>query len=125
MTDGFDRDELERRTKQLALRCIRLADALPWQKPAGRPMGQQLIRASTSVAANYRAARRARSDREFLAKLSIVVEEADETAFWIEMIVDAALIEEHRVADLRAEAERLMRLFAKSRKSLRDKLGNG
>jgi four helix bundle protein len=77
--------ELEMRTKRFALRVIRLAAALPLAGPAG-VIGGQLLRAGTSVGANHRAARRARSKREFTARLGVVLEEADESAYWLELL---------------------------------------
>lgn len=112
-----DRDEIERRTRRLALRCIRVAEALPRRRLASRPIGQQLIRCATSVAANYRAARRARSRAEFSSKISIVVEEADETAMWLELVAEAGLIDADDLAPLLDEARSLTRLFAKTRRT--------
>jgi four helix bundle protein len=109
-------DELEARARAFGLRVIRLVDALP-NSVAGRAMGNQLIRSGTSVAANYRAARRARSSREFSSKLGIVVEEADESEFWLGLIVDSDLLVRQRVEPLRREAEELMRIFASSRRT--------
>lgn len=83
-------DELKRRTKQFAFRIIRLVDSLPSTLPA-RTISGQLIRSATSVPANYRAACRARSNADFIAKLGIVEEETDESVFWIEMLVDAEI----------------------------------
>jgi four helix bundle protein len=113
-----DRDELQERTKQFALRTIRLVDALP-RTIAGREIGRQLIRSSTSASANYRASRRARSRKEFVAKLGIVVEEADESAHWLELIIDAEMLSATRVEPLRKEAEELTRIFATARRTAR------
>jgi len=76
----MNRDELKKRTKEIALRIIKLVNALP-NNPAGRVIGNQLLRAGTSVGANYRAACRAKSKSDFIYKISIVEEEADESAF--------------------------------------------
>jgi|ERR1700732_3353737 four helix bundle protein len=78
-------------------------------------IGNQLLRSGTSVAANYRAVCRARSRPEFLAKLAIVIEEADETAFWLELLVDAGLIPERKLKDLSSEAYQLVATFNASR----------
>ena len=86
-------EELKDRTKKFALRIIRVIRSLP-TGPEGRIIGHQLLRSGMSVAANYRAVCRARSRPEFLAKLSIVIEEADESAFWLELPVDAELVPE-------------------------------
>ncbi|MEM8496160.1 MAG: four helix bundle protein [Planctomycetota bacterium] len=109
-------DELEQRTKSFAVRVVKLVDALP-KSAAGRTFGNQLIRSASSVAANYRATRRGRSGKEFLAKLSIVVEEADESAFWLEMIIETKLMTKTKVAPLLQEADELTRIFAASRKT--------
>jgi four helix bundle protein len=113
-------DELEKRSKDFALRVVKLVDALP-QSAAGRTFGNQLIRSASSVAANYRAARRGRSGKEFVAKLSIVAEESDESAFWLEMIIDAELLPAAKAEALLQEANELMRIFAASRKTAANK----
>ena len=87
-----ERDLIER-TKQFALRVIKLVGVLP-RTIEGRAIASQLMRSGTSVAANYRAACRARSKAEFIAKLGTVEEEADESAFWLELIIDAGLLSE-------------------------------
>ena len=109
-------DELSQRTKAFSLRVVKLVEALP-KHAVGRHFSDQVLRSSSSVAANYRAARRARSKKEFIAKISIVTEEADESAFWLEMIRDAELIKPTRIKPLHEEAEALTRLFAKSRRT--------
>jgi four helix bundle protein len=83
-------DNLKDRTKKFALRVIKLVDSLP-KTLAARTIGGQLIRSGTSVPANYRAACRARSNADFIAKMGIVEEETDESAFWIEFLVDAGI----------------------------------
>ena len=83
-------DELKARTKQFALRVIRLVDALPTDVK-GRAIANQIIRSATSVAANYRAACHTRSRAEFVAKIGVVEEEADETTFWLELIIDSGI----------------------------------
>lgn len=109
-------DELRNRTKQFALRNMRLYHALP-RFSAAEIVGKQLVRSATSVAANYRAACRARSHAEFLAKLCIVVEEADETLFWLEMLVESGSIPEHRIGALLKEAEELLAIVSSARKT--------
>ena len=106
-------DELKKRTKAFALRVAKLTSALP-NTYLGRHVGGQLTRSSTSVPANYRAACRARSKAEFLAKMGIVEEEADESVFWIEFAVEAALIRFDRVADLLDEGKQLVAIFVAS-----------
>ena len=84
-------DELKKRTKQFGLRVIQLVESLPKTKTA-TTIGNQLLRCGTSVGANYRAACRGRSRAEFIAKLGIVEEEADESAYWLEMLVEAKVL---------------------------------
>jgi len=112
--------DLKARTKQFALRVMKLIDALP-RTIQGRAIANQLILSATSVAANYRAACRARSRAEFAATIGIVEEEADETAFWLELIIDSALVTEAKIRPLLAEAGELVAIMAASRKSA---LGN-
>lgn len=112
--------DLKARTKQFALRVMKLVDAVP-RTIQGRAIANQIIRSATSVAANYRAACRARSRAEFIAKLGIVEEEADETAFWLELIIESGLLTEARIHPLLTEAGELVAIMAASRKSA---LGN-
>src|SRR5438094_8090823 len=95
--------DLRERTKAFALAIVRLVDALPRSRAAD-VIGHQLLRAGTSVAANYRSARRARSRKEFLAKMGIVEEESDESSFWLELLPEAGLASLGRASDLRDEA---------------------
>ena len=110
--------EMLQRTKSFALRIMKLVDALP-RTAAGRAIGNQLIRSGTSVPANYRAACRGRSKAEFIAKLGIVEEEADESAFWMELIMDGRLLKEHRVRTLYQEAGEITAIVSASRKTAR------
>src|SRR5438445_2583662 len=112
--------DLKARTKKFALRVMKSVDALP-PTIQGRAIANQIIRSATSVAANYRAACRARSRAEFIAKLGVVEEEADETALWLELTIDSALLTEARVHPLLTEAGELVPIMAASRKST---LGN-
>ena len=107
-------DDLKKRTKQFALRILKLVAALP-NTVEGRAIAGQLVRAGTSVAANYRAACRGRSKAEFIAKLGTVEEEADESAFWMELITEGGLLPSHKVESLLAEAVELRKIMAKSR----------
>jgi four helix bundle protein len=109
-------DELKARTKEFALRVIRLVDSLP-NSVKGRAIANQIMRSATSVAANYRAACRARSRAEFIAKIGVVEEEADETAFWLELIVDSSIQTEKQIGPLREEANEIVAIMAASRKS--------
>jgi four helix bundle protein len=114
----MDNKELKNRTKQFALRCIKLSDVLP-DTYLGRHLKGQIIRSSTSVAANYRAACLAQSKAGFIAKLSIVVEEIDETLFWLEIITDEQLLLKPRVEPLMGEANELAAIFISARKTAR------
>jgi four helix bundle protein len=107
-------DDLKKRTKQFALRILKLVAALP-HTVQGRAIGNQLVRAGTSVAANYRAACRGRSKAEFIAKLGTVEEEADESAFWMELIIEGELLKAQKVEPLLAEAVELRKIMASSR----------
>ena len=112
----MDKDELKRRTKQFALRVMKLVGALP-NSVEGRAIGNQLMRSGTSVGANYRAACRARSKAEFISKLGIALEEADESAFWMELIIESELLKRNLVEPLLQEADELTAILAASRKS--------
>jgi four helix bundle protein len=103
-------EALKDRTKQFALRIIKVIRSLP-SGSEGRIIGNQLLRSGTSVAANYRAVCRARSRPEFLAKMAIVIEEADESAFWLELLVDAGLVPERKLKELKSEANQLIAIF--------------
>src|SRR5262249_47947769 len=108
--------DLKARTKSFAIRVMKLVDTLP-RTIQGRAIANQIIRSATSVAANYRAACRARSRAEFIAKIGVVEEEADETSFWLELIVDSAMLTEARIRPLLTEAGELVAIMAASRKS--------
>jgi len=105
--------ELKQRTKQFAIRIVNLFRALP-RSPDAQTLGKQVLRSGTSVAANYRAVCRARSRAEFIAKLGIVVEEADETVFWLELLGETGIIRQQRTKDLLAEANELVAIFGES-----------
>lgn len=107
-------EDLQRRTKQFALRVIRLCEHLP-SRPAARVIGNQLLRSGTSVGANYRAARRARSNAEFASKIGIVLEEADESVYWLELLVEGGIVPLKKLNLLLREAEELVAIFAASR----------
>jgi four helix bundle protein len=108
--------ELLQRTKQFALRIFKLVGVLP-QTIQGRAVAAQLIRSGTSVAANYRAACRARSKPEFIAKLGVVEEEADESAFWLELIIETGLLSAAKVTPLLTEAGEIVAMMASSKKT--------
>jgi four helix bundle protein len=105
--------ELQDRTKMFAVGIIHAFTALP-KRDADRIIGRQFRRSGTSVAANYRSASRARSKAEFIAKLGVVVEEADETLFWLELLVDSGLVRPEVVETLRIECNELVRIFSSS-----------
>ena len=115
--------DLQARTKTFALRIIRMFRSLPKTEEA-RILGRQLLRSGTSVAANYRAVCRARSKPEFTAKLGVVVEEADETVFWLELLVESGVVSEERLRGLMKEANELLAIFAASRQTARKKSEN-
>jgi four helix bundle protein len=116
-------EDLRQRTKEFALRIIKLFRALPKTEEA-RILGRQVLRSGTAVAANYRSACRARSRADFISKIGITVEEADETAFWLELIVGASIIKRSKLESLLAEANELVRIFQASRTTARRGMGN-
>ena len=111
MTDFVD--EMKKRTKQFALRVIRVVQSLENDKVAN-VLGTQLLRSGTSVGANYRAACRARSSAEFRAKLGIVEEECDESSYWMELLVEAGLVAEKRLSELLQEADEILAVVVTS-----------
>ena len=108
--------ELKERTKQFAIRVVRLFRSLPKTEEA-RIIGKQALRSGTSVAANYRAVCRARSKAEFIARIGIVVEEADEAVFWLELLVETAIVSQARMNELLAEANELLAIFGASQRT--------
>ncbi|MEO8231328.1 MAG: four helix bundle protein [Ignavibacteriota bacterium] len=116
----MNKEDLKKRTKDFAHRCVKLALSLP-NTILGRHLQGQLIRSSTSVAANYRAACIAQSKASFTAKLSIVIEEVDESLFWLEFILEENLIPKNRIESLLKEASELTAIFIASRKTIQMK----
>jgi four helix bundle protein len=112
----MDKRELQDRTKQFALRVLNLVDALP-RSAGSRAISMQLVRAATSVGANYRSACRARSRAEFAAKLGVALEEADESLYWLELVRDSKLLPENKLSLLLKEADELTAILASGRKS--------
>jgi four helix bundle protein len=110
-------EQFRKRTKRLALDIIKLASPLKYSDALGI-IRKQLFRASTSVASNFRAVCRGRSERERFAKLCIVVEEADETIFWLEMLVDGEFIASELVAAIEKEAMEILKVMAAYKKRL-------
>jgi four helix bundle protein len=116
----YPAEELKNRSKQFAIRIVKLFRSLP-RTEAARIMGKQVLRAGTSVAANYRAVCRSRSKAEFIAKIGVVVEEADETAFWLELLVETEIVRVSRMRSLMSEANELLAIFAASQYTARSK----
>jgi four helix bundle protein len=110
----MDEDLMKRRTKKFGLPVIKLVESLP-KNITGRAIGGQLVGAGTSVGANYRAACRSRSKAEFIARLGVVEEEADESSFWMEMIVESGLVAAKLVESLLAEANEIVAMMTSSR----------
>jgi len=108
-----DFEHLQSRTKRFALRIIGLYRSLPKSEEA-RILGKQLLRSGTSIGANYRAACRARSRAEFVAKLGIVLEEADESLFWLDLMQEAGVFPEAKLRDIVHEAKELVSIFVAS-----------
>ncbi|HYH87278.1 MAG TPA: four helix bundle protein [Pyrinomonadaceae bacterium] len=114
----MEASEMKERTKAFALRIIRLVEALPQTRTAN-VIGKQLLRCGTSVGANYRASCRAKSQADFVAKMGIVEEEADETIYWVEILVEAGQVKKERVADLLDEANQLVAIVVSSIRTAR------
>ena len=115
--------DLKRRTKAFALRILKLVDALP-KTTAGRALASQIVRSGTSVAANYRAACRARSTADFIAKMGIVEEEADETLFWLELLEESELVTAAKLTAIKQEANELIAITVASIKTARRNRGS-
>ena len=115
----MNKDELKARTKSFALRVMTMIDHLP-KNTQSRVIADQVMRSATSVAANYRAACRSRSRAEFVAKLGTVLEEVDETAFWLELIVDAGILPPKRVESLITEADELAAILFSAQRTARN-----
>ncbi len=109
-------EDLKARTKAFALRVMKCVVALP-SGPVAWVLGKQLLRCGTSVGANYRAACGGRSRAEFVAKLEIVIEEADECCYWLELVIDGELLPRPQVEPLLAEANELTAIMVASRKT--------
>lgn len=116
---GTRNAELKQRTFDFAMRVVRLVEALP-RTGTAQVIGRQLLRAGTSVGANYRAAKRARSRAEFVAKLGIAEEECDESVYWIELLVALGVVKEARAVELLQEANELVAILVTSIKTARE-----
>jgi four helix bundle protein len=116
----MNQQEFKNRTKQLAIRTIKVVESLP-KTTTAQVIGKQILRSSTSVGANYRAACRAKSTPDMLYKLAIVEEEADETSYWLELLVEAKIIPEVRLKNLMSEVDEITAMIVSSIKTLRQK----
>jgi len=114
----MDAEELKKRTKQFGLRIIKLIENLPPSK-AANVIGNQLLRSGTSAGANYRAACRARSKPDFISKASISIEEADESLYWLEILVEAEIIPKEKLTALMKEADEIVAILTASAKTAR------
>ena len=110
------KDELKQRSKKFALRVMRMADTLP-KKTSAEVVGKQLLRSATSVAANYKAACRARSQADFISKITIVEEEADESMLWLELLIESGIVKKELLEDLLNEANELTAIFTATGKT--------
>ena len=110
--------ELKDRTKAFAIRIVKMFRSLPRETDA-QVIGKQVLRSGTSVGADYRAACRARSHAEFLAKIGVVVEEADETVYWLELLAETQSIKPDRLDQIRSEAEQLTAIFTAAKETAR------
>jgi four helix bundle protein len=116
----MNEQQFKNRTKQLGVRIIRMVDALPQSRSAD-VIGRQMLRSATSVGANYRAACRAKSPADMLNKLKIVEEEADETLFWQELLIESDLVPQARLAELMIETDEILAMTIASIKTLRSR----
>ena len=124
MNNGADSGDLRPRTKAYTLCIIRLVESLPHDRTAD-VIGKQLLRSATSVGANYRAACRSRSPADFVAKMGIVEEEADESLYWMELLVESGLIPQQRLTDLMEEGNQLVAITVASIKTARLRIQRG
>jgi four helix bundle protein len=116
----MNEQQFKARTRQFALRVIRLTESLPSTRTAD-VIGKQLLRAATSVGANYRAACRGKSTADVIAKLSIVEEEANECLYWMELLIDAEIVPQLKIANLMIECNEILAMIVASIKTLRAK----
>ena len=114
----MNQDDFKKRTKAFALRIIRLAESLP-DTPTARAIRNQIIRSGPAVGANYRAACRAKSKPDFISKMGTVEEEADETIYWMELLIEAGIVKRSRISDLLDEADEILSIVVTSIKTAR------
>ena len=117
----MDSNELKNRTKKYSIAILDLVEMLP-NTISRRAVSNQIVRSGTSVGANYRAVCRARSDREFIAKMSIVIEESDETLFWLEIILQKEWVNKSQVDGIWKEGNELTAIFVSSMKTIKDRV---
>ena len=122
MEGAVDKEALKRRTKQFALRVIRLTESLPKGRTA-EVIGRQLLRSGTSVGANYRAACRAKSTADFISKMGTVEEEADESLYWMELLVEAGTVKAEQLEALMKEADELLAITVASINTAKRRIG--
>jgi len=118
----MNRDVIKERTKLFALRIIKLVNSLPYNNLAARAIANQLVRSGTLIGANYRSACRSRSKLEFISKIGVVIEEADETVFWLELIIESKLIKQELLMDLFNEANEITAIMVATSKSAKNNL---
>jgi four helix bundle protein len=116
----MNKEELKNRTKQFSLRVIKMIDKMP-KGIASYVVSKQIVRSATSVASNYRAACRAKSDNDFLYKIDVVVEESDETLFWLEIIEESGMLKRTQIENLMKENNELVSIFSATAKTLKKK----
>lgn len=116
----MDKETFQKRTKQMAIRVIHMSNALP-HTMAADVVGRQIVRSASSVGSNYRVACRAKSAPDMINKLKTVEEEADETLFWLELLVESGLMPEARLADLMQETDEILAITVASIKTLRNR----
>ena len=112
--------DLRKRTKDFALRVIRLYSSLP-SSTVAQVIGKQVLRSGTSVGAHYREAYRSRSDAEFISKIEVALQELEETIYWFELLVESDLVSEKKLANLLQEASELIAIFITSVKKVKQK----
>ena len=116
----MNQNDLKKRTKQFALRILKLTAALP-RSPEAIVLRNQLVRSGTSVGANYRAVCRSRSTAEFISKLGVVIEEADESCFWMELMIESGMLSKEKTSDLLNEANEITAIMTAARKTAQDR----
>ena len=119
----MDKDILKQRTKRFSLEIIKLMELIPNTK-VGYTIANQIVRSATSVGANYRAACRAKSDKDFLHKILIVEEEADETLYWLELLKEAQILKDSVLDAIMKECNELVAIFTSTGRSVKQRINN-